>query len=163
MHQKSERSEILSRRIFVYLLQREWNKRELSKEATFLIYSYEWCEQRGSDGEVPVCSSLFRRDSSPLCTSADLFFFLHKPNNLFLCKAVHPFEIFHTSRPLMQLYFMARRRLRLLQYFRWICVTASNSYEHKGRGFAEHLEVLSTWWSPTCMTTHPTSFSHRRR
>lgn len=157
MHQKSEGSEILSRRIFVYLLQREWNKRELSKEATFLIYSYEWwCEQRGSDGEVPVCSSLFRRDSSPLCTSADLFFFLHKPNNLFLCKAVHPFEIFHTSRPLMQLYFMARRRLRLLQYFRWICVTASNG-EHEGRGFAEHLEVLSTWWSPTCMTTHPTS------
>lgn len=80
------------------LLQREWNKRELSREATLLIYSDEWCEQRGFDAEVPVCSSLFRRDSSPICTSADLFFFLHKPNNLFLCKAVHPFEIFHSSQ-----------------------------------------------------------------
>lgn len=80
------------------LLQREWNKRELSKKAMFLIYSDEWCEQRGFDAEVPVCSSLFRRDSSPICTSADLFFFLHKPNNLFLCKAVHPFEIFYSSQ-----------------------------------------------------------------
>lgn len=80
------------------LLQRECNKSELSKEATFLIYSDEWCEHRGFDAEVPVCSSLFRRDSSPICTSADLFFFLHKPNNLFLCKAVHPFEIFHRSQ-----------------------------------------------------------------
>lgn len=84
--------------MFVFVLQREWNKRVPSKEATFLIYSDEWCEQKGFDAEVPVCSNLFRRDSSPICTSADLFFSLHKPNNLFLCKAVHPFDIFHSSQ-----------------------------------------------------------------
>lgn len=143
MYQKS--SQTLSRRIFVSVLERERNKRVPSKEATFLIYSDEWCEQRGFDVEVPVCSSLFRRDSSLICTSADLFFFLHKPNNLFLRKAVHPFEIFRSSEaPDVTLFYGAAATSALAAILMNLCHSHQqlwNSTEGGGRALVLHVKV----------------------